>query len=231
VYVFTLKSNALKVAADLGSATLKTGNLRGFGSITMKVVRPGKLKKITACGVVGQGRLGTLRGSLRLALDKTFFRTVSLRELRASLTRSKRSGTCGGTGQPPTKPSSGSLSLSAAATGLNASTFLVTKAAAGRATMMSTQSQVEGPARITHMLITSAPGSAFSAASDLSTAHVDGNAGAPLFGGALDFSSSAPAQSAGKCTMAFGTISGSLTAHFDSIGNKTIGGNAIVNRC
>ncbi len=229
-YTFPLKPGTLKTAGNLGSATLKTGQLGGFGSITMRLVHAGKLTKVKTCGVTAQARRGTLSGSLRLVLDKTFFRTVSVKAMPATVSRSGGSGSCQ-TGQQPTKPAGGSLMLSASTAGPPASTFLVAKGASGPTTVMSTQNEQVGQVRIAHLLIATLSGSVITAASDLSTAHINGEAARPLFGGIADFASAAPALAAGKCTMAFGKLFGTLSAYFDSIGNRSIGGSASLTRC
>jgi hypothetical protein len=223
VYSFKLSPSALKVAPRLASASLVTGTqLGGFGAVTMRLARAGKLTRGTSCGATFSGRSGTLAGSLRLVLDTTFFRTVVERSLPARLSSGTSKLTCAP--PPPTRNQPG-LTLTAlpSSTGAGGPIFTAAKTAAGAVTEAFFVSEQRAPASITHSIVAKAAASAFTAAADLSSAHLDGGAGAPFLGGALDFAAQAPAQSAAGCTQAVGQLSGSLVGHFDSIGDQTAG--------
>jgi hypothetical protein len=76
------------------------------------------------------------------------------------------------------------------------------------------------PASINHMISSPAPGSAFTVAADLTSAHATG--AGPFLSGALDFAGAA------QGTTAFGQITGDFTAKFDSIGPRSPSGTAIL---
>jgi hypothetical protein len=96
--------------------------------------------------------------------------------------------------------------------------FSVVKDASGAITQQATRmddATRTSPASVMHLISAPGTGSAFSAAGDLGSAA--GTGVSPFFSGAFDFASDSPMGS-----IATGTLTGDLTARFDSIGAQPI---------
>jgi len=229
-YTFKLSATALKIAPDLSSASLTTGTkLAGFGSIKMNFVQPGKLTSMTECGATYTGRPGQLTGTLRLVLDNTYFKTVVEQAIPAKLTRGNGTANCGSTSTG--KKSGLTLTAMSPGGGATGPVFDATKSPANGVSEMFIVSEQRAPAIISHSIVAPAGASAFTAASDLTSAHVDGTPGAPFLSGALTFASATPAMAAAGCKTGTGQLTGSLIGHFDSIGDQTAGTTGILMDC
>ncbi len=95
--------------------------------------------------------------------------------------------------------------------------FSATRDAGGKVTQQALRNDAAAataPATVMHMITASAPAASFTAAADLASATVSG--AAPFLGGTLSFAGE------GAGTVASGTVSGDLTAKFDSIGAQRL---------
>jgi hypothetical protein len=204
-------SNA-KISAGLGRyGTVKLA-MKG-GSVTKGTVPQG------CSGSPGRTLKGTLKGKLRLVADRTYFKTIKAGSLRGlvsaggSLKCQPTTGGGGGGGQ------TGGLTLSAMRQAGGGMTMLnVVKGPGGgvlqQVTRMDPSAQA-APASVMHMINAQTRSGAFTAAANLGSASVTG--AGPFFTGKLGFSGD------GMGTMATGTLSGNLTARFDSIGAVSFG--------
>lgn len=210
---------ALKVAGNLGSATLNA-KLGRYGSIRMAFRATGKLRSAAppkgCTGEKAKSRPGKLAGKRGFAVtaDSTFFRKIVTSVLAATLVRSGRLE-CGGGGGGGTP--AGGLTLSGSNAAGDAVSLIASKSPSGAVTQIVSVVEAPtatAPASVSHAITAEGPSSSFTAAEDLSSAHVDG-VGAFL-AGALDFTADGAFGSS-----AFGTLSGGYTARFDSIGAQT----------
>lgn len=159
---------------------------------------------------VGGGCEGTLttrerRGVLtgfRITLDNGFFGTLAQRRLVARMELPVDEDIA--CLPPPPKPQ---LALDSSVRGL---TFHV-ELRDGKVTESVSVSASRGRRSNTHVIVATAPSTAFTAAADLTTAHVE--AAGPFLRGSLDFTRTSQFQ---------GTLAGDLTAAFDSIGPVVI---------
>jgi hypothetical protein len=214
------------VIGKLASAKL-TGSLGPFGTLKAFFKATGPLKKSgppPGCtGPNSTGRAGALSG-FGLVADTTFFKRVAKQLIHATLSlpgTGQLSCGVGAAGPPPKTP--GSTSLLVTQTGAETLLGSVTKAATGAVTeaVVVTEDKTKtAPASITHLISTPAPGSAFTVADNLTSAHATGVA--PFLSGALDFTGVA------QGTTALGQIAGDFAAQFDSIGPRSLTGTAIL---
>jgi hypothetical protein len=197
---------------------LATGRLRatldGLGRIDLRFHRTGAIHKTkrdpTCGGPKPRRRLGRVTGSLRFAVDKTFFGTVTAHRLAASLTRIPNGVHC--TGVAPFESAPPGLELLA---GDQQSTQLdVLRLAGGRSRQTFSVTGITPEA--IHTL--SAVGPAGSFTGDRDAATVTG--AAPAFSGSLTYT--ATSHIFGPVPSTEGTARGDLTANFDSIGPQRV---------
>jgi hypothetical protein len=203
--------SGVAVSVKGGKATIK-GSLGRYGAInaTVKTGRSGKGVVPKGCtGTPGSTRAGTLTGKTKLALDTTFFKTLTPKSLKAQIVAGG-SLTCGGNSQPTgTK----GLMLTHSAETEDGQIMLSITKAAGKVNQMVMRNDAAAktaPATVFHMITASAGASGLDASSDLTSATAAG--AGPFLSGTLSF-----AGEAAGGTMASGTLSGGFTAKFDSI--------------
>lgn len=214
---------AATVKGNLASGKV-TAALGKYGAIKLKLSKVGKGKKGVVpkgcTGTPGTTRTGTLSGTFKLVADTTYFKTVSLKKLKATLMKGG-SLDCSGAGDGGTGvgDSTSGLTLNVMKTGAGLQSFTALKlnGAISQQAMVMEDDTATAPASIMHMISAPATDAAFSAAGDLSSAGVAGVA--PFFSGAGQFSSDGAYGG-----MAAGTLGGTLVAKFDSIGDQPIGG-------
>jgi PKD repeat protein len=204
------KGVTVKANRALSSGALKA-KLGASGSVAMsfhatKGLKTNALSKGCA-GKKTRSRQGVLKGRLKLKIDKRFFKTVSLGSVPATLLVSsaqKCTSTTGG-GKPST-PAASLNSFSAGSAG-----FTAVKAKSGKVVESVNMSKTSGARSTYHSIsVSGLPGSTLSVAGNASKATVKG--GGPITGSAT-FTASDYYDGGAN-----GRISGTLAAHFDSVG-------------
>jgi Tfp pilus assembly protein PilV len=203
-------ASGVAVSVKGGKATIK-GSLGRYGAINA-VVKTGGAAKGTVpkgcTGSAGSARTGTLTGATKLALDTTFFKTLTPKALKAQIVGGG-SLKCGGSAQPQ---GGKGLMLTHSAEGADGQMMLTITKAGGKVTQMAMRTDTASataPASVFHMISASTGASGLDVAGDLSSATAA--AAGPFFSGSLSFAGEASGS------MATGTLSGSFTAKFDSI--------------
>ena len=196
-----LASGSLKFS--LGRSVTVNINFRKRGSAKRGTLPPG------CTGTPPKVQGGTATGTVKVSISKSFFGKVSLGKVRASLS-GKPSYTCNGTAFQKTifmgafqGTESNALVLSAGLPPKGPRTVSIFKSIAGRKRFES------------HGLFLTGGSSLFSARSNLSSAKVNG---AGKVTGHLKFTATPGCKGNNRT----GTLSGSLVAHFDVIGNQTL---------
>jgi hypothetical protein len=182
---------------DMSSARITggAGRMTFTASTKPRVVT----RNVTGCEgtLTTRERRGVLAG-LRIRLDNAVFGTLALTRLQARIELPVDEDiAC-----PPPLPKP---ELALHATGPRASLDVERRGA--KVTESVSVSARIGRRLETHVIVATAPPTAFSAAADLSTGHVD--AAGPFLRGALDFTRTSQFQ---------GTLAGDFTAVFDSFG-------------
>jgi hypothetical protein len=192
--------SAKRIRADLGS----------LGAIDLRLARGGAARLPDGCRGE-KTRTGTWRGSLRLAADTTFFHTISASRLPGTVLRTS-SLECDEPGAP-TSPAETGAQLVTSGSGASIA------ADATATTVLDTTRR--GRASVVHVLTTP---STLTAATDLTTATLTptGTAitGSARFTGSVG---AATIEDGPTGTTSRGTLAGTLVAHFDSIGDVTVG--------
>jgi hypothetical protein len=212
---YSFRDAAFSARSDLRSAKL-TARLGRFGRLDLKF-RPRHLERSISLragchATVDQVRHGVLEGSFKLKTRTRFFRTVRRHSFAARLD-STHMLRC------ERELVGGEFVLSA--TGASGS-FAAAQRSSGEVAERFSISDAIPPgwwsyAFVTHTLLTRAL-STFDVAQDLSSAHITG--GSSYLRGSIDFAATtAPAP-----TQRGGTLSGALTARFDSIGTVVVSG-------
>ncbi len=167
-------------------------------------------------GTPGKTTVGTMKGSLKLKLDSTFFKTVSAKQLKGQLAKSGKLDCGSGTGKETTGTT---LSVTDAGS-VDMLMLSISKVGSSvQQMMMRTDDRTaSAPASITHMIMAKAPASGLTAAGDLSSATAQ--AAGPFLTGSLSFTGEPMAG------MATGTVSGTFAGKFDSIGTQTLPADA-----
>lgn len=211
----TVKAGGAKPSIALrggryGTVKLTLGGLRGGGRGTVPA---------GCTGTPGSQQRGTFTGTLRLALDRTFFKTVKASRLPGARVNGgslRCDGTTGG------RQSGTTLSATAQQADGGYLMFSAARDGAGKVTQQALVT--DAPASVApassamHMITAAAPASGFTVADDLSTATLNG--AAPFLGGTLSF------QGQASGGMATGTITSSLAFRFDSIGTTSLPADA-----
>ncbi len=220
MHVYSFRTGVrFTVDKNLSTAHL-TASLGSFGTMKAAFRASGKLAaRSLPAGCTGPkflGRSGSLTGFAFVA-DTTFFKKVAKTPVNAALSRPSGPGqiNCAGTGAGTTpKPTAGTVALMGTRTEAPMLSVMASRSASGAVTEVVTVNDRRGTATIMHMITSRAPTSAFTTTTDLSSATVTGVA--PFLSGTLTFTSSG-----GYGSVATGTLSGSFTARFDSIGAQT----------
>ncbi len=192
------------------------GSLGRYGAVRLKLAgaRAGKAAVPAGCtGSPGTTKRGTMTGSFKLVADTTYFRTVTARKL---------AGSASSGGELTCSANEGGAAAGGPMLMLNrqdggAMTMLMARKD-GQTVMRTEDPAATAPAAIAHMI--TAEGAALQHAGDFSSATVTGLS--PFLTGSGAFAG----QSYG--TGAFGTLSGDLTARFDSVGPVTFAGEATI---
>lgn len=219
MYLFT-SGVTVKAGGKMPSIDAKLGRY-GAVKLTLGGLRAGSRGAVPGgcTGMPGKQARGTFAGALKVTLDTTYFKTVRARTL------------------PGARATGGSLRCDGGAPGqqpgvtLNATdqredgSFLMLGAnrdGAGKVTQQAivndAAAAIAPASSAMHMIVASAPASGFTAAGDLSSASVAG--AGPFLSGALSFAGEAFGG------MAAGTLTGDLTARFDSIGAQVLPADA-----
>ncbi|HEX9376249.1 MAG TPA: hypothetical protein VGB19_08435 [Actinomycetota bacterium] len=230
-YSFTLPGADLTFDSDLNPVQINTHtDLGKFGSITMHLKNASALKTVaTKCpnGTITGSfstRTGTLSGSFSLNANDNYFHTINRSSFPVTVTKVVSNGkTCP---PGPTTCSQGySFFASQSSKPLNVSASR--PLSSGRAFISMSYSKSDAPASIGHSIFVSAPLSAFTVSSGFAVA-VSGNAAAPFGANVIHFvKTGAPSVSGTTCkttTVQEVYSSGSITAKFDSGGQKTMNG-------
>jgi hypothetical protein len=208
----------VSVVVKGSKATIK-GSLGAYGSVNLKLnatKRVGGVVPKGCTGKVGASKSGIAAGKLRLVVDKTYFRTVSAKRLKATIPGSANIK-CDGEGGGGTggKPAHGvSLFKSLAGDGGGRNVMLnASKGSSGTFEMASVMEQ-SPQVMVSHTITASAPASALTAADDLSSATL--TAAGPFLSGTGRF--------AGELMggMSMGALTGDFAAKFDSIGRVVL---------
>jgi hypothetical protein len=184
-------------------------SLGRYGAIDLKLsgARAARSALPAGCsGRPGTTKRGTLTGSFKLVADTTYFRTVTAKSLPGMASTGGQVRCHGaGSGTPGTRPGgAGGPMLSLTKTGADGM-FTFSATAKAQSAMRMDDAQATAPAQLMHIISAEGPG--------LKGTSVPGIS--PFLGGAGTF--------AGDVS---GTLSGDLTARFDSIGPVRIEGAA-----
>lgn len=197
-----------------------SGSLGSYGAVNLKLRNASSAKGTVPKGCTGkpgQTKRGTMSGSFKLVADKTYFKTVKATSLPGMVSTGgnlKCDGAGGGTGTG--QPGKAGASLMVNEQGADGMfTFTATKGS--QSAMRMDDESKTGPARIMHMI--SAQGAGLS---------VQGGAAATAKGIAPFLRGTGTFEGERAGSMATGTLGGSLTAAFDSIGAVKIGGDAML---
>jgi PKD repeat protein len=212
------KGVTVKANGSLSSGALKA-RLGSAGSIAMSFHATKGLKTVgLSKGCTGKKtrtRQGVLKGRSKLKIDKDFFKTVSLGSVPATLVvTSTQKCTTGAGGGKQSTPAASLSSFSAGSAG-----FTAVKAKSGKVVESVTMAKNSSAKSTYHSItVSSLPGSALSVSADASKATVKG--GGPITGSGT-FTASDYYDGGAN-----GRISGTLAAHFDSVGTvKLFPGN------
>ncbi|HEY8583474.1 MAG TPA: hypothetical protein VIL49_11025 [Capillimicrobium sp.] len=197
------------------------GSLGRYGAVSLQLTGAKKGRGVVPKGCTGNPgttKTGTLTGSFKLVADKTYFKTVTAKQLKGSASSGGKISCSGGQGSQGGQGGAGGPSLSLFASEGQAMTTFAATDKAQSVTRMDDASAT-APASIMHMI--SAEGHGLEAAKDLATAKVP--AVGPFMGGSGSYEGEA---FSGGST---GTLGGSLVAKFDSIGAIDLRGDATIN--
>jgi hypothetical protein len=195
------------------------GSLGRYGAINLKLTgaRTAKASLPAGCtGKPGSMKSGVLKGSFRLVADSTYFRTVSARSLKGSVTTGG-SIRCDGAGgsTPGTNPGASGTTLSLTRQdpeGLF--TFSATRDV--QSAMRMDDAATTAPAQIMHIISAQDRGMGLDVRSG---GYLGVNGIRPFLGGGDTFTATGSGPS--------GTLAGTLAAEFDSIGTIAIKGDAM----
>jgi hypothetical protein len=227
---YNFNVSEVKASKDLSRGRIASGGgLGGFGSVLMKFRATDPLKKKRTCegAIVTKTRRGVLKGELRFEPDTQgddFFGKIDFSKLRAKVKR-VRNNDCQITSPGPCPPNEVALFAGEPRAGKFAS----------------------GKVRVGVNVVESAPPASFivhfvggnttdptkmTYPDDLSTAQANFSVAIPYASGTLDFTANGPLQQVqtseckgGKSWTSDarpGTVSGSVTVHFDSFGDRTV---------
>jgi hypothetical protein len=225
MFHWTLPRGALRMDRDLKPSSLVTGKGMGSnGRISMKLSGPSQFGRVRPEGCTGSisYRVGTFAGTFRFDAHDEYFGVITFPRTIVAIYRAKDLR-CD---EPETSaPCPSHLSLSAvdSEAGVAVGAF---KTLEGRVDQSVVVVGTSGRARTVHNItVTAAAPDAFEAADDLTSASVDGDAGAPLLSGDLEYLAPLPAAAGtddcGGHQTTSGLATGDYTAHFDSIGAVT----------
>lgn len=215
MHLYSFSSGVTVKAA--GAKPSISGRLGRFGTVklTLSGLKGGRGPVPAGCtGTPGRNERGTFAGKLQLKLDASYFKTVKASRLAGARIGGGSLRCDGGSGAQP----SGLMLSAMPETGDGSMLmFSATRDAGGTVSQQALRNDAAAataPASIMHMITATAPSSGFTAAADLTSATVSG--AAPFLGGTLSFTGE------GAGTIASGTVSGDLTAKFDSIGAQRL---------
>jgi hypothetical protein len=206
------------VASNLSSGSLKF-SIGKMATINITFHKKGKLKRgplpAGCTGAKPETQAGVATGTIKVKIAKSFFGSVKLGKAKASA--SKANYTC-----KSTKGSKKTIYFSASK-GTEAQSFSVfaTMPPSGARTVSISQSTNSGTLFQSHTLVLTGGSSLFTATSNLGSATVKGAGKAQ---GKLKFTAPPSCKGSNRT----GTVSGSLTAHFDVIGAQTLTGGPTV---
>ncbi|HEV2757461.1 MAG TPA: hypothetical protein VG318_16980 [Actinomycetota bacterium] len=224
---WTLPKGALRMGPKLKPSSLVTGKGMGSnGRIALKLAGASqfvRLRNPGDCSGTISYREGFFRGTFRFDARDDYFGKITFPRTRVALYRADDldcpepqagAGSC-----PP------HLSLSAvdAESGVAVGAFKTLEGKVDQSVLVVGSS---GKAKTAHRIsVTVAAPESFDASDDMTTAHLDGDAGAPLLTGDLDYLAPPPPTPAtddcGAYQTTSGLATGDYTAHFDSIGPVT----------
>lgn len=226
-FVWELPRGAMKVANDLRPAAIDTRKgLGNNGSIDMRLTRSGHYLRVPAeegCTGHVSIRVGRFGGRFRFNARDDYFKRISMRGVQAFVYR-EDDYSCPGAPQPaPACPGDLSLNALDEENGVAIGAF---KTPEGRVdqTVAVVRALDTGQARHTISVRLAVP-EAFEASDELTTASLDGDAGAPWLSGDLSYvappGSEDEDEQCGPYRSSEGIATGDYTAHFDSIGDVT----------
>lgn len=200
------------VSVKGAKATIK-GSLGAFGKVDAKISAGAKARTGVPAGCTGSGgsaRKGTMTGKSKFALDKTFFKTVAPKALKAQIIQGGKLD-CTGSKTPT---STSGLTLMSSTTGGDSLMVSITKQGGKVFQQVMRNDAPAGSASVMHMINAETGASGLEAAGDLSTAKAAGVS--PFLTGTLSF------EGEPMSGMASGTVSGDFAAKFDSIGTQKL---------
>jgi hypothetical protein len=209
----TTQSHLYTVTTGVHATTKRIrAKLGVLGSIDLRLV-PARPRRLPAGCRGAQQRVGTWTGSLRLVPDTTFFRTITVKRLPASVLKDENLG-CDKPGAPTSSPGETGPQL---ATGGRGTTSLAADSTS--TTVLATTRR--GAAHVVHVLTVP---STLQTAADLTTATLTAKGSAVTGSATFAGSTSSATTVDGPVGLtATGTLSGTFTARFDSIGAVTVG--------
>lgn len=205
------------------TSTQISGSLGKYGKLKLKL---GKTKKVKGklpkgCkGTLGTVRTGTVTGSFDFAPDTTYFKKIKRKKFSASSFTGKAKLDCSGSGTGGDGsgggdgPATGGPRLTLSKLGTGGAMLSFTATPQMQQVMQTEDRDASAPASVMHMISSSGAGLTNITAATATTPGL-----APFLTGQGSFAGEAMG------TMAIGTLSGSLVAKFDSIGDVALMGD------
>lgn len=228
VFTWVLPKGALRMDRDLRPASLTTRRSMGSnGSISMRLANRGRYLRVQGGEGCTSGsisvRAGRFAGRFRVHLRDEYFQRVAFRRARVVLYR-ENDLRCRGA-EPPPPPCPRHLSFNAVDEegGVAVGAFRTPEGRVDQTVVVVGKS---GRADALHTIsVTLAVPESFEASDDLTTARIDGDAGAPWLGGDLSYvappASEGEDERCGPYRQSSGVATGDYTAYFDSVGPVT----------
>lgn len=228
VFTWALPKGALQMDRDLRPASLVTRKSMGSnGSISMRLANRGRYLRVRGGEGCTSGsisvRSGRFSGRFNVHLRDEYFGRITFRRAPVVLYR-EHDLRCRGT-EPPPPPCPQHLSFNAveAESGVAVGAFRTPE---GRVDQKVVVARKSGRADALHTIsVTLAVPESFEASDDLTTARIDGDAGAPWLSGDLSYvappGSEEEDERCGPYRQSSGIATGDYTAHFDALGPVT----------
>jgi hypothetical protein len=211
------KKFSLKTNASLSSGTLKA-SFGSYGTLSLKFAHTGALKKIkdpTGCkGPRFQSRAGKVTGTLSFKTHTSFFENINARRAKASLTKfGAGKENCGATGNM--------YALTMGGDGTLAGNLLSATKESSSDTVRAGYNQFASATFPFNLFaqISQDGSSVFSPQANLSSAHLA--VSGPFMSGTSSFTETSACESTSDYV--YGSLRGTVTAHFDIGGTQTYG--------
>lgn len=228
IFTWILPKGALRMDRDLRPASLTTRRSLGSnGSIAMRLANRGRYLRVQGGEGCTSGsisvRTGRFAGRFRVHLRDEYFQRLAFRRTPVVMWREHDLKCRAGEPPPPPCPRHFSFNAVEEEGGVVVGAFRTPE---GRVDQIVVVARKSGRADALHTIsVTLAVPESFEASDDLTTASIDGDAGAPWLGGDLSYvappASEGEDERCGPYRESSGVATGDYTAYFDSVGPVT----------